>query len=126
MKTSSGSVMRWNWFSPQGNRRFRLETMLDKDGSLLAKAPGGGWEFRSGLPGRCRRDGAADPAAGPLLTPLSGFQASVRSPGGPGRRSCVRRPRARIALIRRAQGAAQPVRPGRLNRSQIHCSNAAP
>ena len=36
--------------SPQGNRRFRLETMLDKDGNPLEEAPGGGWEVRVRLP----------------------------------------------------------------------------
>ena len=36
--------------SPQGNRRFRLETMLDKDGHPLAEAPGGGWEVQVRLP----------------------------------------------------------------------------
>ena len=36
--------------SPQGNRRFRLETMLDKDGNPLDEAPGGGWEVQVRLP----------------------------------------------------------------------------
>jgi len=37
--------------SPQGNRRFRLETMLDKDGMPLDEAPGGGWQVSVKLPG---------------------------------------------------------------------------
>jgi len=36
--------------SPQGNRRFRLETMLDKDGIPLDEAPGGGWQVSVKLP----------------------------------------------------------------------------
>ena len=36
--------------SPQGNRRFRLETMLDKDGMPLDEAPGGGWQVSVKLP----------------------------------------------------------------------------
>ena len=36
--------------SPAGNRRFRLETMLDKHGNPLDEAPGGGWEVQARLP----------------------------------------------------------------------------
>ena len=37
--------------SPRGNRRFRLETLLDKHGEPLDEAPGGGWEVQVQLPG---------------------------------------------------------------------------
>jgi putative protease len=36
--------------SPRGNRRFRLETLLDKDGNPLDEAPGGGWQVSAKLP----------------------------------------------------------------------------
>jgi putative protease len=36
--------------SPQGNRRFRLETMRDKHGNPLDEAPGGGWQVSVQLP----------------------------------------------------------------------------
>jgi putative protease len=36
--------------SPQGNRRFRLESMRDKHGTPLDEAPGGGWEVQAQLP----------------------------------------------------------------------------
>jgi len=36
--------------SPRGNRRFRLETLLDKHGEPLDEAPGGGWEVQVRLP----------------------------------------------------------------------------
>ncbi len=35
---------------PGGNRRFRLETMLDKQGRPLREVPGGGWEVSVRLP----------------------------------------------------------------------------
>jgi len=36
--------------SPQGNRRFRLETLLDRNAEPLEEAPGGGWEVLAVLP----------------------------------------------------------------------------
>jgi putative protease len=36
--------------SPGGNRRFRLETMFDKQGRPLLEVPGGGWEVSVRLP----------------------------------------------------------------------------
>ena len=36
--------------SPQGNRRFRLETLRDRHGNPLDEAPGGGWEVSAKLP----------------------------------------------------------------------------
>jgi len=36
--------------SPQGNRRFRLQSLLDKHGRPLEEAPGGGWEVQAHLP----------------------------------------------------------------------------
>ena len=36
--------------SPQGNQRFRLETMTDKHGKVLDEVPGGGWEVCVRLP----------------------------------------------------------------------------
>jgi len=48
--------------SPRGNRRFRLETLLDKNAEPLEEAPGGGWEVLAALP-----DGADEMA---LLTRL--------------------------------------------------------
>ena len=36
--------------SPQGNQRFRLETMTDKHGRALDEVPGGGWEVCVRLP----------------------------------------------------------------------------
>ncbi len=38
--------------SPQGNYRFRLAGLLDKNGGELAEAPGGGWEVQAALPGQ--------------------------------------------------------------------------
>ena len=49
--------------APDGNRRFRLETMLDKQGNLLDEVPGGGWEVSVRLP-----EGAGEMA---LLTRIS-------------------------------------------------------
>ena len=49
--------------APGGNRRFRLETMLDKQGRPLLEVPGGGWEVSVRLP-----DGAGEMA---LLTRFS-------------------------------------------------------
>jgi len=37
--------------SPRGNRRFRLESMMDKHGQPLDEALGGGWEVQVRLPG---------------------------------------------------------------------------
>lgn len=36
--------------TPRGNRRFRLERMLDQHGDALEEAPGGGWTVRAPLP----------------------------------------------------------------------------
>ena len=36
--------------SPQGNHRFQLSSLLDKNGRELAEAPGGGWEVQAPLP----------------------------------------------------------------------------
>lgn len=36
--------------SPDGNQRFRLETLFDKHGAPMQEAPGGGWEVRARLP----------------------------------------------------------------------------
>jgi putative protease len=49
--------------APGGNRRFRLETMLDKQGRPLLEVPGAGWEVSVRLP-----DGAGEMA---LLTRFS-------------------------------------------------------
>jgi len=37
--------------APSGNQRFRLETLLDRQGNNLDEAPGGGWAVRARLPG---------------------------------------------------------------------------
>ena len=36
--------------TPRGNRRFRLESMLDQHGDALEEAPGGGWTVHAPLP----------------------------------------------------------------------------
>jgi putative protease len=36
--------------APDGNQRFRLDTLLDKHGQRLDEAPGGGWEVQARLP----------------------------------------------------------------------------
>ena len=46
--------------SPRGNRRFRLRTLLDKNGQAIDEALGGGWEVQAKLPG--------DPGEMALLT----------------------------------------------------------
>jgi putative protease len=38
--------------SPQGNHRFRLQTLRDKQGAALDEVPGGGWEVLAELPGQ--------------------------------------------------------------------------
>jgi len=37
--------------SPNGNQRFTLDNLLDKDGKPLEEAPGGGWVVKAKLPG---------------------------------------------------------------------------
>jgi putative protease len=46
--------------SPRGNRRFCLQTLLDKHGQTIDEALGGGWEVQAKLPG--------DPGEMALLT----------------------------------------------------------
>ena len=36
--------------TPQGNHRFRLDSMQDQQGNALQEAPGGGWVVRASLP----------------------------------------------------------------------------
>ena len=50
VKTSSGSVMRWNWYRRKATAASVWRRCLDKDGNPLEEAPGGGWEVRARLP----------------------------------------------------------------------------